>query len=650
MESPSWAVKEVFCTMKKKIFALTLAIIMLLGVNVSAAVSFSDVPSSHWAHSSISRMASLGFILGDASNRYYPDFLVDKFYVAKVIAQAAGYKATGSTEAEKTFQDLALQKHSQAIAGISNSFARWDSTANREISYLLEKQILTQADINGFVTRNNGIETVQRISKEELAVYLVRLMGATQTAVSAAPSSRNLFADDAQISAAAKPHVYYLRANGLIAGDSNNRFNPKSQISKAVFAVMLNSAHTAMQSPPLGVGTVISVSGTIAEVYPELNTVQVQDTTGNRRIHPVASGTIITIDGFVRALSDLKGGMTFTGVLVNEQLSNIQAVSTSAPAVQATVPAAAPQNLSQIEGLVSGISVPTGTISIELRMLSPVGSIFSETRTYSLSSGCKITKGAEVVPLTDIAAGDIVSLKVSGSTVYEIDARLAEMNFAGTLTEKRTNEQTNYYIITDAQGRTYDLIVNDLTIIERGSDTGLRFNDLKMGDAVQVKTNYNVITFIKGEGIRTNTEGFVRQIHIFENHRATIIFEDSLTRQLGEFPISSTLVDVYSMRIGDKLRLRLDSLEVDSFTKLENAATQNITGRITALRSDNFVLTPANSNVGTTIFFGGDTYVYDTIARKSSSPANLAQNMELFVTYRTGANNHASSITILSNR
>ncbi|WP_297716481.1 S-layer homology domain-containing protein [Intestinimonas sp.] len=73
--------------MKKQVLSMVLA--GTLAVPTSAAgVEFTDVPSSHWAHSSISEMADKGVVSGTGNNKYSPDLTVSYAQFATMIARS----------------------------------------------------------------------------------------------------------------------------------------------------------------------------------------------------------------------------------------------------------------------------------------------------------------------------------------------------------------------------------------------------------------------------------------------------------------------------------------------------------------------------------------------------------------------------------
>lgn len=68
--------------------SIALALTMVSTSAFAASVEFTDVPSSHWAHASISEMADKGVVSGTGNNKYSPDLTVSYAQFATMIARS----------------------------------------------------------------------------------------------------------------------------------------------------------------------------------------------------------------------------------------------------------------------------------------------------------------------------------------------------------------------------------------------------------------------------------------------------------------------------------------------------------------------------------------------------------------------------------
>ncbi|MDO5724840.1 MAG: S-layer homology domain-containing protein [Tissierellia bacterium] len=87
--------------MKKKILSLTLAIVMTLGMAVSALADFSDT-SEHWAKSNIDWAISQGLVRGDGDGKFRPNDPISKVEFYAIINRFIG----AEKEANVPFNDI----------------------------------------------------------------------------------------------------------------------------------------------------------------------------------------------------------------------------------------------------------------------------------------------------------------------------------------------------------------------------------------------------------------------------------------------------------------------------------------------------------------------------------------------------------------
>ncbi len=97
------------------------------------------------------------------------------------------------------------------------------------------------------VGRDNGhFYTDSPIERQEAIVILLRTLGLETLGLS--PTSITSFVDDKYIAAWAKKEVYAAARLGIIAGDTDGNFRPKSYVSKAEAAAFVNRLVTYMRS------------------------------------------------------------------------------------------------------------------------------------------------------------------------------------------------------------------------------------------------------------------------------------------------------------------------------------------------------------------------------------------------------------------
>lgn len=657
----------------KRLTALTLAAVTavnLFGVTALAAPVYKDVPSTHWAYQYIAAVADRGLMLGDTSANFRPDELIDKFDTSKILARSAGYKYENISASEQEYYNACYEKNKSFLAQYSTKFSKWNTSADREISYLLEKEILTASDLNQFVILDDsGKEQLRALSRGESAVFITKLIGKNSEALSF--TTTNLFKDDAKISASVRSYVYYLRSIGVVSGDTDGNFNPNGAVTRASMAVMLARALDLISSPTTSSGTTSSsntevstistVSGTIDTYYANLNAVQVVTSSGDKKIYRLTSTASVYIDGYLKTGSELKAGMIMSGVLNNDELISIQAQnsagSTSTATSTATTPATGSPAVqyTTVDGTVSSIEQngSVRTVSVEIKTVNPRdNSIIADVRTYTLDTNCKITRSDNAIQFSDIARGDIATAQVSGSTVYELalEERVLTLKDA-TLDEKIYNEVTGEVtlVVVDSKEKKYNLRLAAGTTISRKSVGTTTWDQLRVGDMLDLTAEYGVLRDIVAYGVLSTVDGWIESIHI-ANYQSYITLRDSYG-VVKKYYVISESTDVYSLRVGNKMRLRLDSMEILTVMLLDEASTDVVTGYVSSVRSGQLVLTntqPYGSNGKRTVELDSTTVFTNSKTGETVTYSAIREGQKVYVVLQNTLSNVARTVTILT--
>lgn len=676
--------------------ALTIAITIGSSIIVSAD-TFKDVPSTHWAYNSVNSISAKGIIVGDLSGNFNPDSYIDKFETSKILAKVAGYKYNNLTESDKLYYERIYQNNKAFIDQYHKSFTKWNSTADREIAFLLEKQIYTSEDLNQFIIKNkDNKEQLRALSREELAVFLVRIMGKQVEASKV--SNSNPFSDDSLITASRKNSIYYLKGLGVISGDSSNKFNPKGAVTKATMCVMLDNTLNKMngnsntQIPPANitppptpsnpdsvVNNIETITGTLSKIFSSLNVIQI-NTGGVQKLYKMSPSVEIKVDNFISTANDLKEGMTIVAVANNSEIIQLNATKVNIPN---TIPpnnnntgtggqntnnqtpqdnnnetnnnqntsSVIPSDAINIEGTVLSIDDDFNrTIKIDFRILDTRGRITTQTQTYTLASDCKIIRGNQEEQFSSIVKGDTVNVKVSGNTVYSIELDEKDKDFTAILTEKKYDESTETpsLVVETNNGKEYELIVTNKSDISRKSNGTVEWNELRIGDTLEIKATYNKITEIYAEGSKSSVEGTIDNITISKD--GSSIDLKLSNGKIKTYNLITGMGDIYSLRIGDKVKLRLDSEEVESLDVREEAKESSLTGYISSVKNNYIMLKNISLRNTSTIkiYFDKDTVFMNSINGKKVSSDDLDNNMKVYIVLKNPLSSDAKTITILS--
>ena len=671
----------------KKFLAISLILSMMQSNVILAASKFTDVAQAHWAYSAIVSIADKGYMVGNIAGEYKPDNPIDKFETSKILAMAAGYKYSNMTTDESTLYTNAYNNYKPVLDIYKANYVKWSSNTDREISYLIHKGIYDAGDLDLFVLKNGDKENLRALSRQEAAVYLVKLMGRKAQAL--AYSQYAAFADDAKINTEYKPYVYYLKSIGVISGESNNNFNPNGAVTRAAFAVMLDKTIglgvdttnsttvpvTASNTPQTATGTetaqntsstlIDTISGTVEKVHTSLSAVQVKHTSGETKIHKVDASASVYIDNNKKTIYDLQEGMPIIGLLKNNVAVDIKAQSVTAapvqttPPAQSTVPTPTPTPVQPaiveyrtLRGTITDVNITSEskTVTVEVRIINPLGGIIVERETFKVENDCNIIRAGKDIALAGVNANDVVKATVYAGKAYALELEEKNRRMNVVVLDKKTEStlNTNFYVVQDINGEVHDLVVSSSSILTRKGVGTVSFADIRIGDRLDLTAEYSVIKEAYAYGEQGFIEGVISEINLTKGNSYIMLVESG--NKEVKYHIINGAFDVYALRLNSRVRLRLDSKEIESVSILEDSLHDYYTGYIDSVNSRYIVLRSAQAANSSTVkvYYDSYTIVNDSITGQRSTLNALYQDMKVYVMFNNSVSGVAGAITILT--
>ncbi len=652
----------------KIMFSLLLAFTIVLPSTTVFAKTYNDVSSSHWAYDEIDYVTDKGYMSGDTEGYFNVNEKVNPFEMSKILARVAGYKDNANaTDAERQSQEQIYNKFKSFLEQYS-SFSLWNSTSNREIAFLLENGVYTDADLNRFVVKTQeGAEKIVYPSRESLSQYLVKALGKDSEANSL--SSYEKFNDDSIIASSKKPYVYYLRKTGVVSGDANNNFNPNDNVTKAALATILynvdmninnavvdnnnsndnndNDNNTNTQ-PDI---TVTVVSGDLIDVNPQFKTFRILNENGFEKSYILKSNANIYINNQIASIEELDNTMTVSCVVENgSAVSTLRATKTytnnnnnnnnsnttdnnnssnnnnnvvdnnTDNNNDFTFPLELETVSGKIVSHISGNNVIVEAITVEITDHTDDGDVEKSTKSYRVSGSANITHNGMPTSLSTLNPEDRVTLKVSDGVAYVISSSSRFNVVKGTLVGKKYESMYDYYFTILPQGskKPEDFRLAEGTKYTRNDEEGVFYNDIRIGDDVELYIDYDEIIYIIAESSdEDDVEGIIKEITINEHFGiVTLIEEDS---EENTYTIQHRDYDVYKLKVGTRVTLELDSKEVVDVEIESQVAKVPVTGIVDKIDDEYITLrtisgyTTIKTNFAETIVVDSKTGVTNTV-------------------------------------
>lgn len=178
---------------------------------ISTKISFSDVPTSHWAYNSITNLVDLGYVSGYPNGTYGIEKEVTRGEAASIIAR--WMRGTGKIVEKETY---------------NNPFADVPST------YWASKDILEVVDAGYMSGKGNGkFEPLATVTRAEMATILVNVLDVEKKA--------DYQFHDVASTYWASEYIKTAYSHGLVNGVGNYKFNPTGKVTRAQYAVFINN-------------------------------------------------------------------------------------------------------------------------------------------------------------------------------------------------------------------------------------------------------------------------------------------------------------------------------------------------------------------------------------------------------------------------
>jgi|GEM_PF-5625721 len=532
------------------LFAVT-AVMLTDGV---FAAAFEDLPESHWAFNAIVNVSEKGYITGDSTGNFKPNDYIDSFKLSSALAKAAGYTAEYSG---------IYEIHKDYINKFTARYESWDSSVNSEIAYLLHKGIYIKEDLFSFCRTDGETDKLSTLSKEQLCVFLVRLINRESEALTEQTPTEP-FSDDNQISEKRKPHVYHMKSLGLISSDATGKFNPKGIVSKAVAAAMLNSVLPLVPVQDLFPNVQeagetsqasVMVQGSILGTYPPLRAILIKSDEGffNNRVFYVSNSASVTVNKSNSDFSSLKQGMAMTFAIQDNIITAVDAGGSS----------------SNIGGANVG-----GTVKAKKTLGTQQVIELQTGNAYNLSKDCKIVKDGQDSLFIQIKTGDSISIKVLNNEAVYVEIGSTSASVAGVVAGIISDmPKETIIVVADFEGTFYEFSINPISMIFRNSK-GAGYSDLRVNDEIDVTVKNFGIERLDARESNKSTDSQSNMINDVLNSAKGTIYSAGASMftlysngvyETFKYDSGTAIVGAVKLSVGMKIEI--------SYTKLHYAKT-----------------------------------------------------------------------------
>ena len=637
----------------------------LYTINTFAAAV--DVPNNHWAYSAIEDLKDRGIITYNSKNQFFPNNQMTYFEVIEIIANATGYVNVQlpTSNVNENFKQQIIENYNKQKPLLDTYAAKhstWDKLYDQQVAYILGRYVKSEdreVELNKYITTVSGVESRAIMTKQDLAVYIVRMLEKENTAVSSYVSG--VFKDENLIKEANRPYMAYLKSVGLIKPDAKGNCNPNTPVTKALAAKMVSDALKVKEQ---GAGQEAANSGsssvtenatsqtlTLKKILTKSNTesfLVVDKGTGS--VYYSVKNTLKPIDMTGKEIS-LTSLVPEQKIAITSEIVNNTQYITSIKVVDSG-------NSSTGVGTNTGTRTAINNMTITGTLLEKITNGIvristgdNQTRVYILDNNAAITLNGVNVDSSALFAGDGVVVAVENATITKVQATKGTGGTATTLGNGEITAKqmiADGYNITLKQGNSESVVFIPQKAMIKRNNKVKSLEDLRVGDKVSLTKTDNTVTEVIATGEQSRVEGMIKEIHLAQPNRVVVKLDngETVTYTLsGDTEIydvnTRKYINVRELHLGQSVDLLLESKEVVSLDVVKSTSGVNYKGVIKyATRSSDYIEVLVEYDP-----ISGQTGIYKRIEVPSSlsiinsnnrqvNRNSLEEDMEIIITYK----------------
>lgn len=662
----------------RKSFMRSLAILGMVGVmSVNTfGMTFKDVSDKHWAYNSVLYMQQKGYMVTNSQGEFFPNNQVTYFEVAEILAKATGYQDENVVKDmdPKFKQEIRdnYAKQKPTLDRYAAKYKGWKGSANEEIAYLLGRGYIKEADLDKFMVKaQTGQEVAQVVTKEDLAVYLVRVLQREKSATESYKGTG--FKDEAKIAQAARPHVAYLKGLGIVGADSHGNFNPQDKVTRAVCAKMTaeslkirdketetkpteptNPGQAQTEAMSVKVNKIVVKDQTTGELY-----LLVEKEDKSTTFYSMKKTAKVTdLSGKVVSATTVKAGDQVKIKIAKENgteyITELQ-IQSNAPTTGGgtTTPETTTPGTTTPETTPSQTTLYTGTVE----RIGKSGDV-----TLTTDKGTYTFLLADGVTVDQLAVGDVVKAYVQNSKITRI-----EVTGTGDITAGNTKgelvsvvQKVDEYIIKVKQGSKETEVKVSRNVFVTRNDKKSAILDLKVGDQLEFKMTGKEITEIYATSEKKTYKGKIQSILIAKQPQITVTtssgavtFNVTANTELFDTNTKSD-ISIRDLQVGAQVELVTESKEAVSVIVDKAPSNVSYKGVIDSVSKGGKTIDvvveydPITGETMTIKRINVSSDVKITVSGKEETRDFLEEGMEVVVKYKYGEEVSPIEIMVLS--
>ncbi|ABR46428.1 S-layer domain protein [Alkaliphilus metalliredigens QYMF] len=597
----------------RKLIMIILTVVMVLATASAAyasSIAFDDINEVPWAKEHIQRMVDKNIISGYVDDSTLKLVFKPANPVTRLESMQLIYKTLQETGQLESSSNYASKYNSI----LENNNIPWGQPA---VAYALEYEIIDEDDLAQFMSNGKQVNA----TREQIAMYFGRAMASSGDL----RQSPNLsFLDSEMINKDVVTYVDFLVRESIISGDNNNRFNPKSTITRAEMAAICSKAYDVLESEP---DIIIDISNpnnnndkeepaanskTITRTIEQVNATDyilfAYNDKDQLELYQVERNAVIEIRGEREDLRDLRKGNEAELTFENDKLVKIEVN---------------PQR-DRVDGEIRNITHFDDEEYALIVIEDPYRS--STRRTLRVDRSTQVIIFDDESSYDRLEVGDEVVVYYEDNNAIKVEVYEDDRQIVGILD---SNISFNRYPFT-MEVRSFN---NQLITYEIDHDATVQIDnrrrqveDLKRGDIVTLRMKDGKVTSIDASttstGRSNNEEGRIVSLTAGRPNNLIILTEDNeeIQYELADnvvIYLDDSRADFYDLRTNYEVELEIEGGLVTEIEATKRGQNNAIEGEITRFYDsiDRMIVRHRVQSTGryeeTSVYVTGDTVIID---------------------------------------
>lgn len=584
--------------MRIKLTFIVVALFIVMNTMLSFAepTNFTDI-GGHWAKEYIEDVYGRQLIRGYPSGRFEPEGNITKTEAMVIVAGLMGHNDENG--------QLYAARYKQKLE--NNNIPDW---AQGAVAYALFNDILLEDELGSFVSTKGQTPA----KRHEVATYIGKVLqyGAGEEIdelINIIP-----YEDKGDIPEKARPYVELLLDKGILDETSNEGcFLPNNPITRAEVAKMVSMSakilddvsdddvimEPELTSPP-EIIVIKTIDGSIENViFGDKNFVCIRDKKGSgsgATYYEVDSKATISVDGRTAAIRQLEMGQAITAVIEEDVIIDIKA-HTDKEILEGNF-----LYYTQYE------QIPKVFINDDK----------GKTHTLLFTDNSRAYFMDKAVHIEELNWGDMVTVTYVGDEVIEIEAGPKEKYFEG-IVKAKNDKKGEYALEVLLDDKTVEIFDVDSKATLKRDKRSVNFKDIKIGDEVEIVTEYKTITSINAFSIKRTVEGYIKKMAIGQKPEPIEIIVEKYDGTAEIFELTPDTVirveeeraGIYDLRLNYEVELEIENDEVLWVEAYQKFQSSIYSGKVSYINVRRDVLELEAKNREEIEIYVGDETIYN---------------------------------------